>query len=297
MITIEQVRVLDAVVDKGSFRAASEALFKSQPALTVAIKKLEESVGFDIFDKEAYRARLTPKGEAFYRQAKTLLKCAEGLKSYAEHLQSVVEADIGISLDCFLPLESVLPLFSNLMREYPHTHFRFYTENMGGGMERLSLDSAEVAITENLNDHVQNEAIPLFTMQMLAVASPDYFAVNESLLSNPQDILDTLQIVLKDSSQRNYEFGVVSARNWTVTSNEVRYKLILDGLGWGRLPKYLVEKDIQTGRLVRLNYPHTETRYLTLSLIRKRLPCYGVLATKLFEGLKAIDFSAFHDGV
>lgn len=45
-MTIDQLETLEMIVEKGSFKAAAEALHKTQPSLSVAIKKLEDE--FDL---------------------------------------------------------------------------------------------------------------------------------------------------------------------------------------------------------------------------------------------------------
>ncbi|MCZ6798436.1 MAG: LysR family transcriptional regulator, partial [Gammaproteobacteria bacterium] len=47
-MTFEQLRVLHAIVTEGTFRRAAQTLFKSQPALSNMMKKLEQEVGFEI---------------------------------------------------------------------------------------------------------------------------------------------------------------------------------------------------------------------------------------------------------
>ncbi|WP_421784150.1 LysR family transcriptional regulator [Kiloniella litopenaei] len=54
-MTLEQLRALVSVVDHGGFRAASEALHKSQSAISIAIKNLEEELRVEIFERDGYR--------------------------------------------------------------------------------------------------------------------------------------------------------------------------------------------------------------------------------------------------
>lgn len=67
-MTLEQLIVLKAVVQSGSFKAAAEVLHKTQPALSVSIKKLEEELGFELFRRDLYRPILTVQGEYYYQK-------------------------------------------------------------------------------------------------------------------------------------------------------------------------------------------------------------------------------------
>jgi len=63
-----------AVVEEGSVRGASERVFRTQPAVSIAIRKLEEEVGVALFDRsKRYDYRLTQAGEAMFSYARRML--------------------------------------------------------------------------------------------------------------------------------------------------------------------------------------------------------------------------------
>jgi len=72
-VTIKQVRAFLAVVEVNSFAEACEALHISQPALSIAIKNLEEIVGGKLLARSTRTLALTPEGETFLPVAKRLL--------------------------------------------------------------------------------------------------------------------------------------------------------------------------------------------------------------------------------
>jgi LysR family carnitine catabolism transcriptional activator len=72
-ITIKQIRAFLAVVEVNSFAEASELLHLSQPALSITIKNLEESVGGKLLARSTRSLALTPEGEVFLPVAKRLL--------------------------------------------------------------------------------------------------------------------------------------------------------------------------------------------------------------------------------
>jgi len=71
---------------------------------------------------------------------------------------------------------------------------------------------------------------------------------------------------------------IEGANAWTVTDMHTKKNLIKSGLGWGRLPKYLIEKELADGSLIRLDYPHIQHKDLVLSIIRKRDAEHGPIA-------------------
>ena len=70
-LTLRQLRYFDALARERHFGRAAEHCAVSQPALSVQIKDLEESLGFALFERGPRQVRLTTRGEAFARRAAT----------------------------------------------------------------------------------------------------------------------------------------------------------------------------------------------------------------------------------
>jgi len=69
-----QVEMFVAVVELGSVRAAAAHVFRTQPAVSIAIRKLEQEFEVLLFDRsKRYAFRLTPIGETLYHSAKRML--------------------------------------------------------------------------------------------------------------------------------------------------------------------------------------------------------------------------------
>ena len=68
-MTFEQILTLEAILQSGSFKSAADKLHKSQPSISMAIKKLEEEFGVLLFSREEYRPQLTAEGKLFFERA------------------------------------------------------------------------------------------------------------------------------------------------------------------------------------------------------------------------------------
>lgn len=71
--SIRQLKAFVAIAEHGSFVEASERLHLSQPALSIAIRKLEESVGGVLFNRSPRGVQLTPEGRFFLPTARRLI--------------------------------------------------------------------------------------------------------------------------------------------------------------------------------------------------------------------------------
>ncbi|MBR5231452.1 MAG: LysR family transcriptional regulator [Clostridia bacterium] len=68
----EQIRTFLSIIKRGSFSAAAQEMFMSQPAVTHRVKTLEEELGVPLFVRDNARAVLTPAGQVFLKEAQSL---------------------------------------------------------------------------------------------------------------------------------------------------------------------------------------------------------------------------------
>lgn len=84
-IEMRQLAQFVAIAEAGSFRAAAQRVFVAQPALSVAIRKLEDAVGAPLFVRGRRGVTLTPAGQAFLPEARRSLLHAEQARQHARH--------------------------------------------------------------------------------------------------------------------------------------------------------------------------------------------------------------------
>ncbi|MBQ3076394.1 MAG: LysR family transcriptional regulator [Clostridia bacterium] len=85
-MTVLQVLYLIEVAQSGSMSRAAEALFMSQPALSLQIRRLEEEVGCRLFERSSQGVRLTEEGRAFYEDALPVAQSWQQLLSRVKQL-------------------------------------------------------------------------------------------------------------------------------------------------------------------------------------------------------------------
>ena len=83
---LEWVQAFLAVADTGSFSAAADALFLSQPVISKQVQKLEHQLGVRLFDRAHRRAELTDAGRRAYppaapRRSRNRRACAGSRKT------------------------------------------------------------------------------------------------------------------------------------------------------------------------------------------------------------------------
>lgn len=81
---LRQLHHFITVAEAGSYREAAERIFIAQPALSVSVRKLEEALGVQLFERSAKGVTLTPAGHAFLKEARRSLMHAEQAQQRAK---------------------------------------------------------------------------------------------------------------------------------------------------------------------------------------------------------------------
>ncbi|WP_295810648.1 LysR family transcriptional regulator [uncultured Nitratireductor sp.] len=256
-LTLDQMRTFVTVADSGSFRAAAHKLSRVQSGISVAIGNLEAQLGVLLFDRSGHRPVLTPDGEMLLANARDILLRVDAMRAKARGLGIGVELELPIVVDTLFPIERIGVAIARMRERYPSVMLRMAVEPLGGPLQALREKRCALAVMvgEDFRDpRIVYEALSSIS-QVAVVAAQHPLAVGAGRAIAVPELADHIQIVLSDPSDvsQGRDFGVVSPQTCRVSSQDAKHALILAGVGWGRLPLWLAERDLEDGRLVRLN--------------------------------------------
>jgi LysR family hydrogen peroxide-inducible transcriptional activator len=83
-MNLSELRYIVALARERHFGRAAEACFVSQPTLSIAVKKLEQELGVELFERGGQAIRVTPVGERVIEQARQALEHIESLRQLAK---------------------------------------------------------------------------------------------------------------------------------------------------------------------------------------------------------------------
>ena len=148
-MTLSELRFVVSVAQEKNFRRAAAKSFVSQPALSLAIKKIENELGVLIFERNRMGISLTTVGEKIVNQAQIVLEEVDKIKaiSVAERNTQQVEIKIGLiySIAPYL-LPSIIPLVKNSSPEIILEAEEDITTNLIKKLEEGSIDAAIIAL-------------------------------------------------------------------------------------------------------------------------------------------------------
>ncbi|MEH6818057.1 MAG: LysR family transcriptional regulator, partial [Pseudoalteromonas distincta] len=143
---LNQLIILDAIVQSASLSGAALKLHKTQPALTLAIKNLEEKIGFELLDRSKYRLQLTEKGRIFHREAQQLLHANDELAQLAKELALGNEPQFRICYEQLCHTQSYNEIISNTFRLFTSTEFSLTSGKRFISLEQVNSGQAELGI-------------------------------------------------------------------------------------------------------------------------------------------------------
>lgn len=155
MVTLRQLRYLDALAQHRHFGRAAEACAVTQPALSMQIRDLEKELGVDLVERRHGEAALTETGGEVARRGEQLLAGARDLVDFARHRGRVLSGPLKLgvipSLGPYI-LPKLLPALQSrhpdLTVELRETQTKALMEELGGG----DLDAVMLALPVPLPD-------------------------------------------------------------------------------------------------------------------------------------------------
>ncbi|MDX2469214.1 MAG: LysR family transcriptional regulator [SAR324 cluster bacterium] len=255
-MTNEKLKTFLAVVEQGSFRKAAKVVFKTQASVSAAIKSLEEEYGILLFNREEYRPTLTKAGEAFYQQSKLAIEQMERLDTMGHQLSKGVEPRFNIVIGASFPLPPLLKKIKSIIKNFPNTQFKIFTESLHGVVEPINDGEADLAFGPEFGLNPTHEKMQVSKATLINVAAPNYIKSSSQRMIGSEEIRKYSQIILCDSAKHSDKASIYTTSNqesWIVNDLTTKKELALAGLGWGRIPEHLIERELASGQLIPIN--------------------------------------------
>ena len=238
----------------GSFTAAAERLYTTQPAISARIRDLESSLGMKLFNRAGRGVELTIEGRDFLDQAGPLLQQLEALTASITAGRSA-SGTVRIGSG-HISMEWIPGMLRELRDAMPDLSYELEIDLAGKLLQKLEARKLDLAIVAGPIAPDKFIGRSLGFERMLWVASPAYLDDNKDVSGREflhkvplwcvqRDSFywsETMQIVL-DQGANPSNFNAVS-------SMEAVRKLVLGGAGIGMVAQAIVREDLARGTLV-----------------------------------------------
>ena len=284
--TLEQWRILQAVVDAGGYAQAADLLNKSQSSLNHAVAKLQSQLGVELLEVIGRKAQLTPAGEVMLRRSRILTQQIEDLELLADNLDKGWEPEIRIATELAYPKPF---LYQALQAFYPisrGSRVQIIDTVLTGTSEIITQKKADLMITGVVPKGYLSE--PLYVTRFIPVVGCQHpLASIDSLDQN--ELSQQLQIVIRDTAVKPQEhMGWLKAeQRWTVNNFHEAVDILQLGLGFCWLPDFVVNPQLETGQLCRLPLKQSTERLVPMSLLAPQEETLGPGSRQLRQLLLA----------
>lgn len=121
---LDLYRVFVEVAERKSLSKAKERLFMSQPAISQALKQLEESLNQRLFHRESRGVELTTEGKVLYRYVKDALHLIDQGEKQLDAYQQLEAGELSIGVGDTVSKYYLLPFLQAFHERYPNVHFK-----------------------------------------------------------------------------------------------------------------------------------------------------------------------------
>lgn len=289
-VTLHDLQCFDAVLRAGGFQAAAAALHRSHAAVFAAVAKLERQLGLALLDRSGYRVRATSAGSALQRHAQALLGEMERFSRHAEQLAMGEESELRVVVGDLCPRAETLGLLSRFFGTCPGTRLHLGVEAVTGPWERLLEDEADLILHRVDKSDARLEWVDLCEVRLVPVVAPGFLPFAPSAAVSLEALRAFTQCIVRDTARQGGSasfFVIEGAPQCSVPDQLMKKDIILQGMAWGHLPRFLIEEELRDGRLLMLPSPHLPGRSETLVAARRRDRPHGPVAQRLWDFLRA----------
>ncbi len=254
-ITIDGLLVLDAINTHGSFASAAKSLHRVPSAISYSMKKLEQELGAELFNRTGHRAVLTEAGLLLLQEGRQLINAIEDLECQIKKVSDGWESQLIIAVGDMFPVDGLLALINSFYGEGSGTRIKVLTEVYGGLWDALVSKRADLVIGAPSDGPAGGgyHTRPMSEVDWVFAVSPMHPLAAETVPLTEEKITKYRAIVVADTSRKLLprSGGIFTGQDiLTVSSFEMKIKAHIQGMGVGFLPRQIIERSLQRGLLI-----------------------------------------------
>jgi len=256
--TLQQLRLFDAVASHGSFTRAAEAIHLTQPAISIQIKRLEETLGTSLFEQMGKKIYLTATGKELHATCRDIFDRLDAFEWKLDELRGEVAGPLNLA--AVTTAKYFLPHYLGaFLRRYPKVIPQLKVSNRARIIERMEANEDDIYILATLPENIDIESHPFLGDELVTFAHPKH------PLAGKRDI--TLQELLREriisrepgsGIRKTFERllgekGLTQDPYMELGSGEAIKQAVMSGMGVAVLSTFSLKLELESGHLVVLD--------------------------------------------
>ena len=156
-----------AVYEEKSFTKAAEKLFISQPSLSLTIKKLEDELGFPVFERSGKEITLTPMGEKYINAIRSIKQIKEEFENDLDQILNLEKGSVSIGSTIFIASYILPEIIKSFSAKYPGISINLGVDQSTVLYEKLENGVYDIVIDNAVTKKPAYEYIPFFKEEII----------------------------------------------------------------------------------------------------------------------------------
>ena len=293
---LNQLKIFYTVAAEGNISAAARKLFISQPAISMALSKLEESLDVTLLKRSSRGVSLTYEGKILYEQLETAFSAIDEGEQKIRNIKNLGLGKIKIGTSSSLCKFILIPYLKKYIEENPHIKIVIECQSSAKSLRLLENGRLDIALVVNQENNIKSDFLPLGEFEDIFIANKTYIdnlklrekrelSTNEILKSGNLMLLDeeNLSRVFVDKYLREHKIeakGIIE-----VTSMDLLIDFAKIGMGISCVIKQFVEDDLKNGSITELKL-ETPMNKRTIGLAYPKLNSRSDSVTSFLDFVK-----------
>ena len=170
---LSELNVLLTVARERSFSRAAQKLFRTQPAVSIAIRKLEDEIGEPLFARGARSGQLTDAGRLLVGYAERILNLRDEIRRAVDDLRAGGRGELSLGVN-ESSIHALLPVLARYRQMFPQVHLavrRTFSRDIPGELLNYRLD---LGVASFVPQEPQLAAIKIFRDELAFVVAPKH---------------------------------------------------------------------------------------------------------------------------
>ena len=260
-LTLRQLKVFDAMARHLNFSRAAESLYLSQPAVSMQVKQMEDTLGMPLFEKQGKRIFLTEAGKEFLHYCRVILEQIKEAQLVLTELKGLERGKLNISVvstaNYFMP-----QLLAKFCKRYPNINVILNVANRDAVLQQIADNATDLAVMGQPPDSGDIVAESFMKNPLVVIAPPDHPLSKARKIRLDQLEQESFLLREQGSGTRSAmerfftQHGVKFKAGMEMGTNEAIKQAVQAGMGLGIISLHSTELELETGRLAVLNVEH-----------------------------------------
>lgn len=260
-LTLRQLQVFEKVASHLNYSRAAEALYLSQPAVSMQIKQLEENIGLPLFEQMGKKIFLTEAGRELFHYSRNIAQQLAELEAVISEMKGLGQGKLTLSVvntaNYFAP-----QLLARFCRQHPNINVTLQVANRDAVLKQLADNTTDLAIMGQPPEGLDIVADSFMDNPLVVIAAPDHPLAKLKKVKFAQLAQETFLSREQGSGTRSAMERVFAQHHiqprigMEVETNEAIKQAVQAGMGLGILSLHSIELELETKRLAVLDVEH-----------------------------------------